>query len=172
MNDWYRTCHMQRRSAAVANRAAAVPTDYVRHARSIDAEHNLGGAAEARLRALGEVAGLVVGQYAEASAELHSLLDAIAAAMAARRWRRLGFRSEAECLSACTTLVRRRVGVAAVRAFARHRLARVPYVGLPRAVIVRHMRRQELARAGAARGHVSAVDLFAHQAYHDLPRRG
>ena len=94
--------------------------------------------------------------------------------MAARRWRRLGFRTEAEALSACTTIVRRRVGVAAVRAYARHRVARVPYVGVPRAAIVDQMRRQAEARAGAglARGHVSAEALFAHQIHHDLPRLG
>ena len=168
----YRTCHMQRQSAAVANRAAAVPTEYVHHAREIDADHQLGGAVEARLRMLGEVAGLVVGQYAEGSEEVHSLIAAIATRMASRRWRLLGFRSEAEALSAYTTLVRRRVGVAAVRAYARHRIARVPYVGVPRAVIERHMRRQAEGRAGLTRGHVSAAELFAHQVHHDMPRQG
>ena len=36
---------------------------------------------------------------------------------------------------------RRRVGVVAVQAMARHRIARVPYVGLPRAVVEQRMRR-------------------------------
>ena len=105
---------------------------------------------------------MVVGQYAEGSEEVHSLIAAIATRMASRRWRLLGFRSEAEALSAYTTLVRRRVGVAAVRAYARHRIARVPYVGVPRAVIERQMRRQAEVRAGLTRGHVSAAELFAH----------
>lgn len=166
----YKTCDTRRQTAAVANRAAAVPTDYARHARAIDTEHGLGGAVEARLRMLGDVAGLVVGQYAEGSPAVHALIAAIASAMAGRRWRLLGFRSEAEALSATTTIVRRRVGVAAARAYARHRISRVPYIGVPRAVIERQMARQAATRAGHSRGHVSDAALLAHQLYHDLPR--
>ena len=33
------------------------------------------------------------------------------------------------------------MGVSAARAFARHRLARVPYIGLPRMAVVARMRR-------------------------------
>ena len=85
MGSHYKTCDTRRQTAAVANRAAAVPADYIRHARRIDTEHGLAGAVEARLRMLGEVAGLVVGQYAEGSQAVHALIAAIARAMASRR---------------------------------------------------------------------------------------
>ena len=37
---------------------------------------------------------------------------------------------------------RRRIGLATVQAMARHRLARVPYIGVPRQAVVARARRQ------------------------------
>ena len=58
---------------------------------------------------------------------------------------------------------RRDVGIAVAREFARYRLLRVPFVGVPRAVIRdRHAGRRE-ARAVPAQGPMQA-DFFRHQA--------
>ena len=43
---------------------------------------------------------------------------------------------------------RRRVGLAAAQAMARHRLARLPYIGVDRRVVVESMRRRTQARMG------------------------
>ena len=47
---------------------------------------------------------------------------------------------------------RRRVGMAAIQAMARHRLARLPYVGVDRRVVVEHMRRRAQGRVGETVG--------------------
>ena len=46
--------------------------------------------------------------------------------------------------------LRRRVGLVAVQAMARHRLARVPYIGASRAHVVALQRRREAARLARA----------------------
>ena len=82
-------------------------------------------------------------------------------------WDRLGARSEDEAYSCHVQRFRRDVGIAVAREFARYRLLRVPFVGVPRAVIfVTDMRdgapRRE-ARAVPAQGPMQA-DFFRHQA--------
>ena len=58
---------------------------------------------------------------------------------------------------------RRDVGIATAREFARYRLLRVPFIGVPRAVVRdRHAGRRE-ARAVPAQGPMQA-DFFRHQA--------
>ena len=60
---------------------------------------------------------------------------------------------------------RRRMGVAAVREFARHRLRRVPYVGVPRAVVEQRMQREALRNrmAGDPLAEPPYADFFAFQ---------
>ena len=62
--------------------------------------------------------------------------------------------------------LRRRMGVAAVREFARHRLRRVPYVGVPRAVVEQRMQREALRNrmAGDPLAEPPYADFFAFQA--------
>ena len=52
--------------------------------------------------------------------------------------------------------MRRRVGLGAVQAMARHRLARVPYVGVSRAVV------QARAQRGQGQGRVVGRDAWDH----------
>ena len=65
-----------------------------------------------------------------------------------------------------TASLRRRVGVFAAREFARHRLRRIPLVGVPRGAL--DARRAALAAQAGARffqgRQVSAQDFFAVQA--------
>ena len=51
------------------------------------------------------------------------------------------------------------MGVAAARAFARHRLARVPYIGMPRAAVVALMAQRERERGGLQPQREPVVDL-------------
>ena len=53
-----------------------------------------------------------------------------------RVWRRWGARCESEARGMVMASLRRRVGVFAAREFARHRLRRIPLVGVPRAALV------------------------------------
>ena len=102
--------------------------------------------------------------YAEASADVHCLVDIIADALAERRWARFGARDVGEARSAFVTILRRRVGVMVAREMARHRLARLHWVGVPRAAIearAARLRRGVEDRAPA----IDAADFFAHQAY-------
>ena len=158
---------------AVERRAAAVQGDYEGHARRIDARHSPAGQTPVaqRLRELGDIRGLVFGQYAEASADVHGLLSAAADGMAERWWRLYGARTQAEARSVFIARLRRQLGVFVAREMARHRLRRVPYVGVPQAVIARGLA-GEGAEPGAgpvalrrARDGFHAADFFAHQAY-------
>ena len=44
--------------------------------------------------------------------------------------------------------MRRRMGLAAVQAFARHRLARVPWIGVPREAVQTRQQRVQMQRRG------------------------
>ncbi len=72
---------------------------------------------------------LVWGQYGEASLAAHELFELAVRSAAHAMWRDIGARSEAEARGYFTTTMRRAWGVTAVRAMARHRLRRVPFVG-------------------------------------------
>ncbi len=52
-----------------------------------------------KLRSFGQVRGYVFGNYAEASDDVHYILKLATDALAAKTWRRLGRRSEAEARS-------------------------------------------------------------------------
>ena len=78
----------------------------------------------------------------------------------------MGARSAAEARSFHAADGRRYVGVAAARAFARHRLDRVQYVGVPREVVEAMRRRAAQREESELRGReptIRVVDFFAHQ---------
>ena len=95
--------------------------------------------------------------------------QAVARLRARREWRALGARTEAEAYGAIVAGLRRFVGVASMREFARHRLRRLPLVGVPRAVI--DARRQALQGGrlavvqGGAERPFAAQDFYASQAH-------
>ena len=103
----------------------------------------------------------------EASPDVHSPLHLArqrrAGLLARTTWDRLGARSEDEAYSYHVQRFRRDIGIATAREFARYRLLRVPFIGVPRAVVRdRHAGRRE-ARAVPAQGPMQA-DFFRHQA--------
>ena len=99
----------------------------------------------------------------EASPDVHHFISAAARRLARTTWDRLGARSEDEAYSYHVQRFRRDIGIATAREFARYRLLRVPFIGVPRAVVRdRHAGRRE-ARAVPAQGPMQA-DFFRHQA--------
>ena len=108
--------------------------------------------------------------------DVHLLISASADALARRRWRESGARTCAEYRGFCIAAFRRRVGMAAVQAFARHRLNRVPFIGVPRTAVRQRM--DDLARqrqqrrlpnqAAMAAGRAEVIDpqeFYAHQVH-------
>ena len=90
------------------------------------------GPVETRLASFPRVHGLAFGGLGEASGAVHALQTVVCRGIAARWWRSMGARSQAEALGFVTSAGRRRWGIAAVRAQAECRLGRLQYVGLPR----------------------------------------
>ena len=106
-SSWY-SCARARddQSGAVAARAHAVnggPSggEYGRHARALDFQFSRYGTTPVadRLASFTQVRGLVFGQYAEASLDVHALIDLAAHALARKHWRSSGARNEAEARS-------------------------------------------------------------------------
>ena len=113
--------------------------------------HNGGrtDAVAAALAQYGPVRAAVVGQYGEASTDVHELFD-IAVERATRdSWRFLGARSQAEARSYFASSMRRAWGVAFVREMARHRVSRLCYVGTTRRAGARAARAQADGRLAA-----------------------
>ena len=107
---------------------------------------------------------LVFGNYGECSADVHHLLDACATAVARKIWQWVGARNEAEARACVLSRLRRRVGLVVVREMARHRLRRVPYIGVPRHIVEERMQPfhlRAIERGGGAA--VSAADFYAFQ---------
>ena len=75
------------------------------------------------------VHGLAWGGLGESSGSVHALQQIVARGIAAHRWRGMGARSQEEALGFVTSALRRRWGIAACRAQARHRLRRLIWVG-------------------------------------------
>ena len=72
--------------------------------------------------------------------------------MAERQWRWAGARDAAEMRGFIMAQLRRRVGMAAVQAMARHRLSRMAFIGVARADLVAwRERRAAVAAAGGGR---------------------
>jgi len=159
------------RGGAVRHRAAAVANDYISHARALDARFYPGTAAPgpivSRLRSFTQVRGLVYGQYGEASADVHTLISMAASKLAEIRWQLAGARSATEMRAFLVSRSRRRVGLATVQAMARHRLARLPYVGVPRAVVQARLQRGP-RRRGEPEPYAPApshADFYAYQSW-------
>ena len=70
---------------------------------------------------------------------MHHLLDACATAVARKTWQWVGARNEAEARAWVLSRLRRRVGLVVVRKMARHRLRRIPYIGVPRHIVEERM---------------------------------
>ena len=147
------------------HREAQVWPGYLSHARQLDREYSPAGTTpiEDRLRYFTRTRGLVFGAYGEASTDVHTLLDIAADEMAEQQWRLAGARSATEMRSFIVSRLRRRMGMATVIAMARHRLARVPYIGVPRAVVAARQRREAAQPYAPAPDH---ADYFAFQARH------
>jgi hypothetical protein len=151
-------------SGAVAQRAWDVDGEYRGHARKLDLDVNGGGTAvRDRLQSFGRVRGLVFGQYGEWSEDVDSLLELAATASARRDWRMRGNRTMEESRGIYIALFRRRLGCFVVREFARHRLRRLPFVGLTRDQVRARRRRRDTPVQGRdeAAG-VRAADYYAY----------
>ena len=141
----------EEQSGAVHERELRVWHDYQSHARALDRSYSPAGTQPVlqRLQSFGRTRGLVFGAYGEASADVHTLLGMAAEAQAEELWREAGARTASEMRAILIGRMRRRVGMGTVQAMARHRLARVPYVGVSRAVVqARAQRRAQPAGAG------------------------
>ena len=103
---------------------------------------------------------LVFGQYAEASADVHALLRVAAEGMAQREWKRLGARSYAEARAFYISSLRRQMGIAVAREMARHRLRRVPMIGVPREVLLRRRALGQVGNGGLQLGPADAPTTF------------
>ena len=151
----------QEQSGAVRHREATVRAHYLAHARELDRLHSAPGTTpvEDRLRWFTDTRGLIFGAYGEASADVHDLLTEASVQEAQRLWRLMGARSMSEMRGFVISRMRRRVGVAAVRAMAQHRLLRVPFVGASHAAVAaRGTARQQ----GGGRGSPVEAEWFAH----------
>ena len=147
----YRSAHARdEQSGAVRHREATVQTHYLSHARRLDRQlHATAGAPgpiEQRLLSFTTVRGLVFGQYGEASADVHDLIRVAAGEMAQQQWRLAGARTACEMRAFLVSRARRRIGLTIVQAMARHRLARVPYIGVPRDIVTTRMQRGQRQR--------------------------
>ena len=152
-------------SGAVALRAHRVHPAYERAAGGLDTRFYTAPLTPVmdRLNHYGQVRALVFGNHGEASPDVHHFISAAARRLARTTWDRLGARSEDEAYSYHVQRFRRDIGIATAREFARYRLLRVPFIGVPRAVVRdRHAGRRE-ARAVPAQGPMQA-DFFRHQA--------
>ena len=138
---------------AVDTRAECVNTDYRLHARKIDnytfrcpacpqprsADRCVACSTQTpvadALATHGAVRGAVFGQYGEASIDVHSLVRVAARECARRKWRGMGARSQNEAYAFFVAANRRALGVSVVREFARHRLRRLGFIGVPIALM-------------------------------------
>ena len=90
------------------------------------------GAVEQLLDTFPPTRGLILGSYGEASPAVTALQDALAAAIAAREWREMGARTEAEARGIVASQLRRELSIASHAGHARMLLGRRAYVGLSR----------------------------------------
>ena len=155
-------------SGAVAERAHRCAGEYLSAARAADRQYSAPGTNPIldRLRSFGQTRGLAFGAYGEASPDVHALLTVAADGLAARQWRDMGARTQEEARSFIVSSLRRRLGLVICREFARHRIRRVPYIGVPRAVVERRMQRGQLIGGPQARVplYVPYADFFQYQA--------
>ena len=170
----YASAHARdEQSGAVRHRESLVWGDYLRHARDLDRRYSPAGTTpiEDRLRWHGETRGLVFGAYGEASADVHTLLAIAADAVSEQQWRVAGARSATEMRAFVMGRLRRRIGMATVRAMARHRLARTSMIGVPRQAIVQRRQRGAAAALHAYAPAANLADFFAFRAGGRRPSR-
>ena len=151
---------------AVHERELQIWHEYQRHARELDTRFSPAGQHPILelLQSHGRTRGLVYGAYGEGSADVHALIAKAAEARAAILWREAGARTETEMRAFLIGQMRRRVGVAAVQAMARHRIARVPYVGASHAVVQATQDQRRLRQRGGQGAWVhEAQDVQAMQ---------
>ena len=163
-------------SGAVELRARQVPTEYRRTAREKDQQYGPAGSTliQDRVASFGACRAVVFGNYGEASRDVHTLIHVAAQRLATKHWRLLGARSQGEVHGFYVAQLRRRMGVTAVREFARHRLRRAAYVGVPRAV-VEQMMQQEAMRVrlhGQPAAEPPYADFFAWAGQQPAAARG
>ena len=167
---YYATLHARlEQSGAVRNREGLVHSGYLRHARELDRRFYPQGnkPVEGRLLTFGAVRGFIFGAYGEASMDVHELLEQAASKAAASTWQIAGARQEDEMRSYYLQRFRRRLGMASVLAMARHRLSRVPLIGVPRSAVEQHMQRARARAQGHGQGANSGdlTEFFAYQAH-------
>ena len=120
------------RCHAVGRRAASLHSEYLRKARALDQKFlatpaNTQGPIEIKLRSFGTVGGLVFGAWAEASADVHRLVDVLAHACSTRNGRPED--ATPVCSAQAARAIRRRWGMAVLGANARLLLDRLGLVG-------------------------------------------
>jgi len=181
---YYRSARARdEQSGGVAERAHRVQADYDRHARRLDERiaarnHPRGGLGAGpgdttdvldHLHSFTRVRGLVCGNYAECSPDVHELLAITADGLAQRRWRLMGARSMTEARAFFIARLRRSLSVVIAREMARHRLRRIPFIGVPRAAI----RARQPFRAPQEARHMPQMaqlaDFMRFQAYGAAP---
>ena len=159
----------------MAGRAHQEWSTYIRAARELDTRFFAPPQTPVydRLLSFGQIRCLVFGAYGEASPDVHHSIAAAASIRAQRSWRTLGARSQQESRAFFLQTYRREVGMAVVREHARLRLARVPFIGVPRDVLRARpvQRRREHVRGTDAAGG-RADQFFAHQAHGVRVARG
>ena len=151
--DYVAASRQRERAGAVERRARRIPTEYLAAARRVDREMAVrrvtaagqdpavvlppaqqapAGPVELLLATFPDCRGLILGAYGEASPEVEALEDSFGAAIAAREWRQMGTRSEAEARGIVRSQLRRELSVATHAGHARMLLGRRAYVGLSR----------------------------------------
>ena len=90
---------------------------------------------EDRLRSFTEARGLIFGAFGEASEDVHALVSIAATKIADDKWQLYGARTASEMRAFVMNRLRHRLGVTSAQAQARHRLAKLPYVNVPRALV-------------------------------------
>ena len=152
------------RAGAVAERAHRVGAEYARAARELDTRfHAPGTPVATRLDELGAVRSFVFGGHGEVSPDVHAVLRAAARAAAERSWARDGARSADEAYSFYLQRFRRELCLVSVREFARHRLHRLPFIGVPRAHLRDRPRRPPVRDVDDFG--FRPADFFAYQAF-------
>jgi hypothetical protein len=162
---WY-GMHLDR--DGVATRARSVPGEYLRHARTADSSLRLAagdpanphgpnltlGPLEARLQSVTPVCALVVGGFAEASTDVHLLVGALAAMGARKLSAQLGIPGD-QARARIRQLLLQRIGFAAARGIAQHRLQGLMFAA-PLAA-----RREADARAGGRTARILSPHALA-----------
>jgi hypothetical protein len=139
-------------SGAVAERAHRYAGEYLSAARAADRQY-CGSTARRAPTPSSTGCARSTGAYGEASPDVHALLTVAAD----------GARTQEEARSFIVSSLRRRLGLVICREFARHRIRRVPYIGVPRgAVVERRMQRGQLIGGPQARVplYVPYADFF------------